>query len=227
MIDEQYTRYPFYGVHRMTKWLRLQGCVVNNKRVSRLMRRMDLQAIYHKPHLSQGTDEHKKYPYLFNCLTIDRPNQVWCTDITYILLRNGFVYLVAVMDWYSRYVLSWRLSNALEVEFCLEALDAALGLAQPAMFNSDQGSQFTSAAFTDRLLAAGVRISMDSRGRVFDNIFIERLWRTVKYEEVYLNDYTSLRDSRTRLNEYFTFYNRERLHQALRYQTPHAVYWSN
>ncbi len=227
MIDEQYTRHPFYGVRRMTKWLRLQGCAVNKKRVSRLMRRMGLQAIYPKPRLSQGQDEHKKYPYLLNGLTIDEPNQVWCTDITYIRLRSGFVYLVAVMDWYSRYVLSWRLSNALEVEFCLEALDAALGLAQPAIFNSDQGSQFTSEAFTDRLLAAGVRISMDSRGRVFDNIFIERLWRTVKYEEVYLNDYTSLRDSRARLNEYFTFYNRERLHQALRYQTPHAVYWNN
>ena len=227
LIDEEFTRHPFYGVRRMTVWLQSLGDGVNKKRVGRLMRQMDLYPIYPKPRLSQGTDAHKKYPYLLNGLKIDEPNQVWCTDIPYIRLRNGFAYRVAVMDWHSRYVLSWRLSNALEVDFCLDALDAALSVARPEIFNSDQGSQFTSEAFTDRLLSADVRISMDGRGRVFDNIFIERLWRTVKYEEVYLHDYTSIADSRAHLEEYFAFYNRERFHQALDYQTPHAVYWKN
>lgn len=227
LIDEEYTRHPFYGVRRITAWLRGQGHAVNKKRVGRLMQKMALQAIYPKPRLSQGTEVPQKYPYLLNGLAIDEPNQVWCTDITYVRLRKGFAYLVAVMDWYSRYVLSWRLSNMLEVDFCLDALDTALSLARPEIFNSDQGSQFTSEVFTGRLITAGVRISMDARGRVFDNIFIERLWRTVKYEEVYLNDYTSLADGRARLDEYFAFYNQERLHQALGYQPPHAVYWKN
>ena len=226
-IDEEYTRHPFYGMRRMTAWLRLQGHVVNRKRVRRLMQCMALEAIYPKPRLSQGTEQHRKYPYLLGGLEIEHPNQVWCTDITYIRLHKGFAYLVAIMDWHSRYVLSWELSNALEADFCVDALDVALGVARPEIFNSDQGSQFTSDTFTDRLLAAGVRISMDARGRVFDNIFIERLWRTVKYEEVYLHDYTSMADSRARLAEYFAFYNRERLHQALGDRTPHAVYWRN
>ena len=190
------------------------------------MRTMGLEAIYSKPRLSLSKEEHKKYPYLLAGLPIRHPDHVWCTDITYIRLQHGFIYLAAVMDWFSRYVLSWRISVTLEVRFCLEALDAALQMAQPEIFNSDQGAQFTSGAFTDRLKKGGVQISMDGRGRVFDNIFIERLWRTVKYEEVYLKDYKSVKESHENLNRYFRFYNEERLHQSLGYLTPKEVYWN-
>ena len=180
LIDEPYTRTPFYGIRRMTAWLRSEGHQVNHKRVQRLMRQMGIEAIYPKPRLSQGGSEHRVYPYLLRGVVIDRPNQVWSTDITYIRLRPGFLYLVAILDWYSRYVVSWEVSNSLEVSFCVEALDRALSMAQPEIFNSDQGSQFTSHAFTRGEEAAGIRISMDGRGRVFDNIFVDRLWRTVK-----------------------------------------------
>ena len=224
LIDEQYTRTPFYGVPKMTAWLCQQGHRVNPKRVSRLMKIMGLAAIYPRPRLSIPDLVHRKYPYLLRGLAIKHANQVWCTDITYVRLQQGFVYLVAIMDWYSRYVLAWRISVTLEVAFCLEALDQSLRLAQPDIFNSDQGSQFTSNDFTTRLEDHGIRISMDGRGRVFDNIFIERLWRSVKYEEVYLNDYIQVCDAVAGLNRYFEFYNRERLHQALGYQTPFQVY---
>jgi len=225
LIDEQYTRTPFYGSRRMTAWLRTEGHPVNRKRVQRLMRQMGIEAIYPRPSLSQGVAEHRVYPYLLRGVTIERPQQVWSTDITYIRLRAGFVYLVAILDWYSRYVISWELSNSLDASFCLEALERALRHAQPEIFNSDQGVQFTSQAFTGRLEATGVRISMDGRGRVFDNIFVERLWRTVKYEEVYLHDYDSLVTARQRLDHYFQFYNRQRPHQSLSYRTPAAVYF--
>jgi putative transposase len=188
LIDEQYTLMPFYGQRRMTAWLNRVGHHVNHKRVGNLMRRMGIEAIYPKPKLSQKNDEHRIFPYLLRGLKIDRPNQVWCTDITYIRLHRGFVYLVAVMDWFSRYVLSWSVSVTMDVHFCLEALEKALSKDKPEILNSDQGSQFTSRDFTGMLLDAGVRISMDGRGRVFDNIFIERLWRSVKYEEIYIKD---------------------------------------
>jgi len=188
------------------------------------MRAMGLEAIYPKPRLSRPHPEHRVYPYLLSGLSIDRPNQVWATDITYIRMRQGFVYLVAIMDWHSRYVVSWRLSVTLELEFCLEVLDEALGKAQPDIFNSDQGSQFTSPDFTGKLESADVRVSMDGRGRFMDNIFVERLWRSVKYEEVYLKDYETVGDARSGLDAYLAFYNSERLHQALDYRTPESVY---
>jgi putative transposase len=224
LLDEQYTRAPYYGIRRMTAWLRSQGQEVNHKRVARLLRRMGLEAIYPKPRLSQGGAGHKIYRYLLRGLVIRRPDQVWGTDITYIRLRHGFVFLVAIMDWFSRYVLAWEVSVTMETSFCLSALDWALQYGKPEIFNSDQGSQFTSEDFTGRLKIAGVRISMDGRGRVFDNIFVERLWRTVKYEDVYLRDYESVPAAIAGLAAYFSFYNRERLHQALGYQTPAAVY---
>jgi putative transposase len=224
LLDEQYTRTPYYGIRRMTAWLRAAGHEVNHKRVARLLRRMGLQAIYPKPRLSQGGPEHKVYPYLLRGLAIRRPNQVWSTDITYIRLRHGFVFLVAIMDWYSRYVLAWEVSVTLETSFCLSALNWALRQAKPEIFNSDQGSQFTSDDFTSRLKKAGIRISMDGRGRVFDNIFVERLWRTVKYEEVYLKGYESVSVAISSLGAYFAFYNQERLHQSLGYRTPASVY---
>ena len=224
LIDEQYTRTPFYGSPRMTAWLRSQGHLVNHKRVERLLRLMGLAAIYPKPRLSQGCGAHRVYPYLLRGVEINRVNQVWSTDITYVRLRQGFVYLVAILDWFSRYVLAWRLSNSLETSFCMEALDEALSRGRREIFNSDQGSQFTSREFTGRLEAAGVQISMDGRGRAFDNIFIERLWRTVKYEEIYLNDYEGVADADSGLSRYWGFYNDERLHQSLAYQTPASVY---
>lgn len=224
LIDEQYTRTPFYGIPRMTAWLRSGGYLVNHKRVARLMRLMGLEALYPKRRPSQLAIGHRIYPYLLHAVLIGRPNQVWSTDITYIRLRQGFIYLVAIMDWYSRYVVSWEISNTLDVSFCLAALERALSSAQPEIFNSDQGVQFTSHAFTTRLEEARIRISMDGRGRVFDNIFIERLWRTVKYEHVYLNDYEGVPDVVQGLRHYFRFYNHERLHQALNYQTPAVIY---
>jgi|GEM_PF-866176 len=197
---------------------------VNPKRVARLMRLMGIEAIYPKPKLSQPSAGHQVYPYLLKGVVITRPDQVRSTDITYIPIVGGFVYLVAIMDWYSRYVLSWKISNSLDVSFCVEALEEALSLAKPEIFNSDQGSQFTSQQFTSRLLAAEVQISMDGRGRVFDNIFIERLWRTIKYEEIYVKDYQTVMMLIEGLEEYFEFYNSERLHQSLDYRTPKAVY---
>ncbi len=224
LIDEQYTRTPFYGIRRMRVSLWKKGHCVNHKRVQRLMRQMGIEAIYPKPKLSQRDEEHKIYPYLLRGLTIDRPNQVWATDITYIRMHRGFVYLVAIMDWFSRYVLSWSVSVTMDVHFCLEALEKALDRGKPEILNSDQGSQFTSREFTGLLLDAGVRISMDGKGRAFDNIFVERLWRSVKYEEVYLKEYQDVLACIEGLKHYFRFYNEERLHQALGYRTPQQVY---
>lgn len=225
LLDEQYTRCPFYGVRRMTAWLQQQGHQVNEKRVRRLLRKMCLLAIYPKPSLSQLAKGSKVYPYLLREMRIERVNQVWSTDITYIRLHQGFVYLVAIIDWYSRYVLAWEVSVSLESDFCVSALERALGVAQPEIFNSDQGCQFTSQGFTGTLLAQGIQISMDGRGRALDNIFVERLWRSVKYEEVYLKEYRYVPEARAGLGNYFQFYNDERLHQSLAYQTPAAVYW--
>jgi putative transposase len=225
LLDKKYTERPFFGVPRMTQWLQSLGWPVGRKRVRRLLRTMGLEAIYPKPRLSTPASDHRIYPYLLRGVAITRPNQVWCTDITYIRLARGFLYLTAIMDWFSRYVLSWRLSVTLDADFCVEALDEALGHhGRPEIFNSDQGSQFTSDAFTGVLLDADVRISMDGRGRVFDNIFIERLWRSVKYEEVYLHDYTGVPDAREHLGAYFRFYNQQRPHQALAYATPEHRY---
>jgi putative transposase len=224
LLDEQYTATPFYGIRRMTAWLRSRGYAVNHKRVGRLLRQMGLEAIYPKPRLSQPAANHVIYPYLLRGITVNRVNQVWSADITYIRLASGFVYLVAVIDWFSRYVLSWAVSITMDVTFCLEALAQALRQSQPEIFNTDQGAQFTSPAFTERLKHSGIRISMDGRGRALDNVFVERLWRSVKYEEVYLQDYQSVWDARQSLTRYFRFYNWERLHQALGYRTPAAVY---
>lgn len=226
LIDEQYTKTPFYGIRRITEALRRLGYIVNHKRIARLMRIMGLEAIYPKPRLSKACKENKIYPYLLKGLSIVRPNQVWSIDITYIRLIHGFAYLVAIMDWFSRYVLSWAVSNTLDVYFCIEAVEKALKINRPMIFNSDQGSQFTSDLFTGRLLENGIQISMDGRGRVYDNIFVERLWRTVKYEDVYLKDYSNMRDVKAGLNSYFEFYNNERIHQALGYRTPREIYYS-
>lgn len=226
-MDAQYTRTPFYGVLRMTAWLRRHGYPVNPKRIRRLLRRMGITAVYPKPGLSQPLKGHPTYPYLLQGLGIDHPDHVWSADITYIRMAPGFLYLVAILDWHSRYVVSWEVSPTLEHEFCLSALDHALSVSQPEIFNTDQGSQFTSAEFTGRLEARGISISMDHRGRVFDNIFVERLWRTVKYEEVYLKSYETVREARGNLSRYFQFYNTERLHAALGYRTPSEVYFEN
>lgn len=224
-LDEQYTRTPFYGVNKMTAHLRKQGYRVGRDRVRGMLRGMGLMAIYRKPRLSKPNPDHQVYPYLLKDVTVERPNQVWGSDITYIRLLHGFAYLVAIIDWYSRYVLSWQLSNSLDNSFCLAALDEALfRYGQPEIFNSDQGCQFTSSSFTERLKAAGIRISMDGRDRVFDNIFVERLWRTVKHENVYIHGYQGMTEARTGLGRYFDFYNNDRYHQALDYRTPGAVY---
>ena len=225
LIDQQYTRTPFYGSRRMSAWLEREGYQVNRKRVQRLMGLMGLEAIYPKPHLSLPSTEHKVYPYLLRGVEITHPNQVWSTDITYVPMPQGFMYLVAIMDWYSRYVLSWQLSNTLDVGFCLVALAEALELGRPEIFNTDQGSQFTSRAFTGRLEEAEVAISMDGRGRVLDNIFVERLWRSVKYEEIYIKEYRSVPELERGLEGYFWFYNHDRLHQALAYRTPAQVHF--
>lgn len=224
LLDEQYTRVPFYGSRRMTEWLATQGYEVNRKRISRLMQLMGIEAVYPKPRLSQPGEGHRVYPYLLRGVTVNRLNQVWSTDITYIRMAKGFVYLVAVMDWYSRYVLSWSLSLTMEIDFCIEALRIALRRGRPEIFNSDQGAQFTSEKFTAELAAKEIAISMDGRGRCMDNIFIERLWRSLKYEEVYLKDYESVTEARTGIERYFRFYNQERLHQSLDYRTPAAIY---
>lgn len=218
-IDEEYTRHPFFGSR---KFAEMFG--VNRKRVQRLMRRMGIEAIYAKRRTTTPGTGHKIYPYLLRNVAIVRPDQVWSTDITYIPLRHGFLYLVAVMDWFSRYVLSWRLSNTLEGSFCLDALDEALSLSKPEVFNSDQGSQFTAAKFTERLERSGVAISMDGKGRALDNVFIERLWRTVKYEDIYLKEYKSVWECERGLASYFAFYNTQRRHTSLGRRTPAEVY---
>jgi putative transposase len=224
-IDEQYTRAPFYGVERMTASLRRAGMRIGHNRVRRLLRVMGLEALYPKRRLSvPGGLEHRIYPYLLRGLRIERPNQVWSADITYIRLSQGFVYLMAVLDWFSRYVLSWSLSTTLEAWFCVQALREALRMARPEVFNTDQGSQFTSGEWIEELTKAGVAISMDGRGRVFDNIFTERLWRSVKYEEVYLKDYRDVDEAREGLDGYFKFYNTSRPHQGLGYRTPWEVH---
>jgi len=228
LMDEQYTRTPYYGVERMTAWLHRLGIGIGHNRVRRLLRLMGLEAVYPKPRLSRpGGPGHLIWPYLLRDLAVERPNQVWASDITYIRLWRGFVYLAAVMDWYSRYVLSWSLSTTLDAWFCVEALRRALSVGRPEIFNTDQGSQFTSEAFTGILQEAGVAISMDGRGRAFDNIFVERLWRSVKYEEVYLKDYGVVDEARRGLSDYFALYNTERLHQSLGYKTPAEVYFGN
>lgn len=224
LIDEQYMRTPFYGWPRMTACLQQQGYAINHKRVQRLMSKMGIQALYPKPSLSKPHPEHKIYPYLLRGMEITQPNQVWSTDITYVPVRNGFLYLVAVIDWFSRYVLAWQLSNTLDNHFCIEALQQALQTGRPTIFNSDQGAQFTALNFTALLEKAEIQISMDGKGRALDNIFIERLWRTVKYEDVYLHDYATGAALFTGLTHYFAFYNHVRLHQSLNYRTPAAVY---
>lgn len=223
-LDELFTAYPFYGVRRLTAALRREGHPVNPKRVRRLMRQQGLAAVYPHRRLSLAAPGHRVYPYLLRDLAIERPDQVWATDITYVRLRHGFVYLVAILDWYSRYVVGWAVSTSLEAEFCVTALASCLAVGRPEIFNSDQGSQFTSAAFTGVLQSAGVAISMDGRGRVYDNIFVERLWRSVKYEAVYLHDYETVPEAEGGLAEYFDFYNHRRLHQALGYRPPVEVY---
>jgi|TARA_B100001971_G_scaffold135287_1_gene124997 putative transposase len=223
-IDQQYLATPFYGSRRMTVWLQRQGRPVSRKRVQRLMRIMGLQAIYRRPRTSLRALGHKVYPYLLGGMEITRPNQVWATDITYIPKARGFLYLVAIIDWYSRYVLAWRLSNTLDADFCVDALEEALSKGKPEIFNTDQGSQFTGEAFIGLLKKHGIRISMDGKGRYADNIFVERLWRTVKYEEVYLKAYSNGREAKVGLDAYFHFYNGQRPHQALGYRTPAEVF---
>jgi putative transposase len=225
-LDEQYTATPFYGVERMTAALGRQGLRIGHNRVRRLLRLMGLEALYPKRRLSKpGGPEHRIYPYLLRGLRIQRPNQVWSADITYIRLAQGFVYLVAILDWFSRYVLSWSLSTTLDSWFCVQALREALRTATPEICNTDQGSQFTCGDWLAELTRADVAISMDGRGRVFDNIFTERLWRSVKYEEVYLKDYAAVDEARQGLAGYFGFYNTVRPHQALGYQTPAEVHF--
>lgn len=223
LIDEKYTACPFYGSRRMTAWLARTGHAVNRKRVQRLLRLMGLEAIHPKPRLSAGRG-HKVYPYLLRDVAIDRVDQVWSADITYIPLASGFMYLAATIDWYSRYVVAWRLSNTLDGGFCREMLDEALAAGTPGVFNTDQGVQFTAGAWVGRVEAAGVAVSMDGRGRCLDNVFVERLWRSVKYEDVYLQGYESVPELERGLKAYFEFYNGERLHQSLGYQTPGEVY---
>jgi putative transposase len=224
LIDEEYTRRPFLGSRRMVVWLREQGYAVNRKRVARLMEVMGIEAVYPKPKLSRPGEGHKIYPYLLGGVEVTRVNQVWSTDITYIRMAEGFVYLVAVMDWFSRYVLSWALSLTMEVGFCLEALKRALGWGRPEIFNSDQGAQFTADKFTGELEARGIVVSMDGRGRCLDNIFLERLWRSLKYEEVYLKDYRLVPEARAGIGAWFRYYNHARPHQSLGYRTPAGVY---
>jgi putative transposase len=224
-MNELHLATPFYGSRRMAAVLRSDGWMANRKRVRRLMRVMGLETIYQKPNTSRGHPEHKVYPYLLRGLIIERPNQVWCADITYIPMARGFVYLVAVMDWFSRRVLAWRLSISMETEFCVEALlDAMARHGQPEIFNTDQGVQFTCAAFLDELETRDIRISMDGKGRFLDNIFIERLWRSLKYEEIFIKAYESVAEARRGIGDWLSFYNDERPHQALAYRTPRAVF---
>lgn len=224
MMDRQYLSCPFYGSRRMTACLRDLGYQVNRKRIVRLMRLMDIQAIYPKKRLSTPAPEHRIFPYLLRGVTASHPDHVWSADITYIPMKQGYLYLVAIMDWYSRYVISWELSLTLDKEFCIQALKRALKTGKPRIFNTDQGSQFTSHSFTKTLLGQKVAVSMDGRGRVFDNIFNERLWRSLKYEEVYLKAYDSVKEARESIAEYFEFYNKGRHHQSLGYRKPYEIY---
>ncbi len=225
LIDTEYTKRPFYGTRRLQRFLKKKGYLVGRKHVGTLMRKMGIEAVYPKPNLSRKHPEHKIYPYLLRGLDITKPNQVWSTDITYIRMKEGFAYLVAIMDWHSRSVLSWRLSNTLEADFCVEALEEAFSkYGKPEIFNTDQGSQFTSEKFIGKLVNKKITISMDGRGRAYDNIFTERLWRTVKYEDIYLKGYTNITETREGLKEYFEFYNEERSHQSLGYKTPAEIY---
>lgn len=226
-IDKIYTDKPYYGYPRITKQLQREGTVVNHKRIASLMQTMGIQAIYPKKNTSKPNLEHLKYPYLLKGLEVVKPNQVWGTDITYVKANGIWFYLVAILDWYSRYVINWKLSKNMYVNFCNETLNEALQTATPTIHNSDQGSQFTSIEYTNILKQKNVQISMDGRGRCFDNIFTERLWRTVKYEEIYLKDYTSFQEAENSLKKYFHTYNTDRLHQSLNYQTPAEVYFKN
>jgi len=225
LIDEEYTRHPFYGSRKIKRWLVDQGYAVNRKRVQRLMRLMGIQSIAPKPFTSKANKSHKKYPYLLGDMDITEPNQAWCTDITYIRLPGGFVYLTAVMDWHSRFVLSWEVSITMETDFCINAVKSAIRRhGKPEVFNSDQGAQYTSTGFTDILKENDIKISMDGKGRWMDNVFIERLWRSVKYEEVYTKEYGSVKELTSALHRYFEFYNFERRHQALDEKTPAEMY---
>ena len=226
LIDEIYTRCPFYGSRRIAAQLtRDNGEPYNRKRIQRLMRIMGIRGVAPGPDTSKPHPENKIYPYLLRDFEIDKVNQVWSTDITYIPMTKGFMYLVAVIDWHSRYVLSWELSNTMDTTFCIDALEKALDLSTPTIFNTDQGAQFTSNAFTQVLLDKGIKISMDGRGRALDNIFVERLWRTVKYENIYMNEYKTVPELRSGLKRYFKFYNQERLHQSLDYKAPSEVHF--
>jgi len=224
-IDEMHLGRPFYGSRRIRDWLQDEGHPVNRKKVQRLMRQMGITALYPKANTSRPGKGHKIYPYLLKGLTIDRPNQVWATDLSYIPMAKGFVYVVAIMDWYSRKVLAWRVSNSMDADFCVEALEEAISrYGAPDIFNTDQGAQFTSDAFTGVLKAAGIQISMDGKGRWVDNVFVERLWRSLKYEEVYLKAYETVAEARLGIGNYFRFYNHERRHQSLNRRTPDQVY---
>jgi len=227
LLDEQHTKTPFYGSRRLTAFLQQKGHMVNRKRVQGLMKKMRIEAIYPKPKLTRRNKEHKIYPYLLKNVKVEKPDHVWSTDITYIRIGRGFAYLTAVMDWYSRYVLSWQLSNSLENTFCLEALEEALHHSQPEIFNTDQGSQYTSINFLQPLIDRNIKVSMDSKGRALDNIFVERLWRTIKYEEVYIREYPNMKEAHSSLKRFIEFYNSERLHQSLSYKTPETLYRSN
>jgi putative transposase len=225
LIDETYLAYPFFGSRQMTRWLRRQGEKVNRKRVRRLMRELGLEVIYQKPNLSRAQAGQRVYPYLLRDLAVTRPNQVWATDITYVPVVGGFAYLCAVIDWHSRCVLAWELSNTLDASFCVLAVQRALAAhGTPEIFNTDQGCQFTSSEFTQPLLARGVKLSMDGKGRCLDNVFVERLWRSVKYEEIYLKSYRSLVDAHAQLDTYFRFYNERRPHSVFDGATPGEIY---
>ena len=224
LMDRQYLKTPFYGSRKMKAWLLQQGYLVSRKRVRRLMRLMGLEAIYRRPNTSKPASGHRIFPYLLKGVEVNRVDQVWAADITYIPMAKGFLYLVAIMDWHSRHVLAWKLSNTMDTSFCVAALEEALGKGRPEIFNTDQGSQFTSEAFTQTLQEQRVQVSMDGKGRYLDNIFVERLWRSIKYEEVYLKAYQTVAEARTGINAYLEFYNRQRPHQALGYRTPAEVY---
>lgn len=227
LIDRQYLQTPFYGSRQMTAWLRSQGHLVNRKRIQRLMRLMGLEATVPGPHTSKPHPQHEIYPYLLKGMQLTHSNLVWSTDLSYIPLPTGFMYLIAVIDWFSRYVLAWGLSNTMDVHACVNVLDEALLMGEPIIFNTDQGSQFTSPIYTSKLLERQILISMDGRGRALDNVFVERLWRSVKYEDIFLKDYQSVHELLDGLREYFRFYNMERPHSALGGQTPHSIHFNS
>jgi putative transposase len=226
LIDEQYLKTPFYGSRRMTAFLERRGEAVNRKRVQRLMALMGLEGLHPRPRTTVAAPDARVYPYLLRDRKLTRVDEVWSSDITYVPMRHGYMYLTAVIDWYSRYVLSWRLSNTMDVGFCLEALEEALAQGTPEIFNTDQGSQFTSREYTGRLEKAGIAVSRDGRGRALDNVFVERLWRSVKYEDIYIKDYELVSELVSGLTAYFRFYDEDRPHQSLDYRTPAEVYRS-